>query len=632
MAFWKRVSNYMKTINNETANKKIASPLAHEPKTQLEHYLAYYVGRSEPGFAVLVTGEWGTGKTYQVTKALPESHAYYVSLFGLSTPQDIEAAVFAKMFPGKAGMKKLADIIPPVNVGIPGAVSIPIGGVASSLANTFIKSTVDASKPLILDDLERCAIPPKELLGIINRYVEHHKCRVIVIAHDEKIVGGLQEAKEKIFGQTIKIGPDIEAAFEHFNQTLVETGREDFLGDLKSEVLRIFKESDQKSLRILRHVLEDAQRLMGCVEVRHKGNQPAMIEMVRLFAALATEYRSNKLSIEDLKDRPLSSFRQYQRRKEGNPEVSQSAFDIAKEKYISAKLTSDILSDQVLCSTLVNGHYNQTEILASLDNSNHFIIPKEVSPWRTVIDFDTLDDEIVTSALKRMNEQFSLREIVESGELLHIIALKMMMADEGISEETIPQIVSAAKTYVDDLLEQGRLPPREAGVGWKESLARSYDGIQYWKHTAYETQFIEVFDYLIAAREKAAERQYLDQTSSLLNTVKADGEKFFERVCYTKSGTIEYEDLPILASIPVQDFVDAWIASPKSGWYWIATAVKERRNAAHRYSSLEPEIAWSAKVFEEMMRRAENEYSLAKLRIIRAAKRIGIKPADKLAG
>lgn len=31
-------------------------------KTNLEIYLDYYIGLDAPGFAVLVTGEWGSGK------------------------------------------------------------------------------------------------------------------------------------------------------------------------------------------------------------------------------------------------------------------------------------------------------------------------------------------------------------------------------------------------------------------------------------------------------------------------------------------------------------------------------------------------------------------------------------------
>ena len=67
--------------------------------SHLEDYLAYYKGCNAPGYAVLVTGEWGTGKTYQVKEALAEEERYYVSLFGLQSPHDVHSAVFAAMDP-----------------------------------------------------------------------------------------------------------------------------------------------------------------------------------------------------------------------------------------------------------------------------------------------------------------------------------------------------------------------------------------------------------------------------------------------------------------------------------------------------------------------------------------------------
>ncbi len=116
----------------------------------------------------------------------------------------------------------------------------------------------------------------------------------------------------------------------------------------------------------------------------------------------------------------------------------------------------------------------------------------------------------------------------------------------------------------------------------------------------------------------------LFRSPRLLQVVQEDGQKFFEKVCYTHRGTIEYEDLPILAHISVNDFVDAWLASPRTGWYWICNALKERNKASHHYPSLKPEAVWYQKVVLEMEKRAKQETGLAKLRIIRTAELVGL--------
>ena len=69
------------------------------PKTHLESYLEYYLSLESPGFAVLVKGPWGTGKTFQVKKFIPEAKRYYVSLFGVDSIEQLHKEVYAAAFP-----------------------------------------------------------------------------------------------------------------------------------------------------------------------------------------------------------------------------------------------------------------------------------------------------------------------------------------------------------------------------------------------------------------------------------------------------------------------------------------------------------------------------------------------------
>jgi GTPase SAR1 family protein len=64
-------------------------------------YLTYYLGlKHAPGFAVLVSGPWGVGKTYLLKAFLKEefgeetANYVYVSLYGLSSIEEIDDALF----------------------------------------------------------------------------------------------------------------------------------------------------------------------------------------------------------------------------------------------------------------------------------------------------------------------------------------------------------------------------------------------------------------------------------------------------------------------------------------------------------------------------------------------------------
>lgn len=153
--------------------------------TYFTTYINYYNTLIKPGYAVLVTGEWGSGKTHQIKNIFSENEMYYVSLFDISTVEDIYANVFYKMSPIKAFAKGAANGISDANVGID-AMTFGLGGIIGKVANAVIKEEVKTDKVIVFDDIERCSVDINSILGVINKYVEHHGCKVIAIAHDEK--------------------------------------------------------------------------------------------------------------------------------------------------------------------------------------------------------------------------------------------------------------------------------------------------------------------------------------------------------------------------------------------------------------------------------------------------------------
>ncbi|MEH7836565.1 P-loop NTPase fold protein [Rhizobium laguerreae] len=625
---------FSKQVPEQAAAAKPDDPnpiteLAIKPQTDLDKYLAYYVGRLKPGYAVLVTGDWGTGKSYQVRRALPDTHSHYISLFGLNTPGEIEAQVFAKMFPRASKLKRFAEQADDTSIDIPVLGSLGTGGLASLLVGTFIKNEVDSSRPIILDDLERCTVDNVVLLGMINRYVEHHGCRVIVIAHDDKIVKTFAETKEKVFGQTLHVDPDVEAAFAEFLKVFSDLKGLGRLGEHRQEVLATFTESGTASLRILRHVVEDAGRLAAALEDRHFANGMAMVELIRLFTALSVETRTNRLKREDLFQRKEKIFahRMEMGRGKQDPPPKSRIFD-AMKRYGSIDIAGTLLNDNVLAEMLFDGRFVPEHILASLDNSAYFLENEVAPPWQVVGSFDKLNDVDVDAALKRMNEQFDNREVTESGELLHIVSLRMMMASRGILNKTTADVAAEAKAYIDDLLKAKRLPPRKSGYMWADDFKQAFDGVAYWIVDSYRLDFQSVFDHLINARTTASYLALPGQVPALLDVVKTDGQKFFDKVCHTRDKVLEFEDIPILAFVDPVEFVDAWLISPKTGWYWIGSALKERGKMVSHYPALAIEDAWYPKVHAEMRKRAMGQSGLARVRMERAAEMLGIvKPA-----
>jgi hypothetical protein len=271
--------------------------------TQLSEYLNYYSSLNAPGYAVLVTGAWGTGKTFQVLECIPKDERVYVSLYGVQSVEQIHAEVFAAAHPGMAKTRGFFDKFRGKDVGAVG-VTIPLG-LVPDIANAFLRNEIEPDRTLIFDDLERSSVDLNEVLGAINSYVEHKGFRVVVVAHEnEKLLGvNFRSVKEKTFGQTNLVEPQIEQALDQFLSDIKVAEAKDFASVHRTQIKDVFQRSNVKSLRVLRHAVEDLARLHSVLKADHLKNVEAMIELVQVLTAFGVEVRSGQLMEKDLRNR-----------------------------------------------------------------------------------------------------------------------------------------------------------------------------------------------------------------------------------------------------------------------------------------------------------------------------------------
>lgn len=584
--------------------------------SHLQTYLDYYNTLEAPGYAVLVTGAWGTGKTYQVRNCLSEGRHYYISLFGMKATEEVHAAVIANIAPNLEKFRKGVREIGRAAEKVGGWFSL--GGSASGLINAVLRKQIVPDRTLVFDDLERCNLNLKESMGVISAYLYQHEFRVVVIAHDEELVEEFSRIKERIFGQTIKVEPEVEEAFDHFLSSISDQAVSEFIEGYRDLVLQVFRESGASSLRVLRHLIEDLARLHGALEANHLANPDAAKELVKLFCALNTEVRIGNLREDDLRNRANASMLfELHRHARRNEEVQQPPFLNAAGKHASTNLESQLLTDTVLAAALINGRYDAETIRDSINNSPHFLEPGEAPAWKTVIRFDELEDPVVDSAAARMYQQFENREITESGEMLHIFSLRMMMSQHGLIEDKLEDVRDQCISYIDDLLNGGRLPARGLDWNWYDEFARAHDGYVYWVSQETQPYFKELLDRLVAAREMALEGTFSEIAEELLRFLGTDGQLFLEQVCQTKSGENPYALIPVLAAIPPGDFVETWLGSRNSNWRWISLALRDRYAHGRLQNELAKEIEWALEVLRILEKKRDEADGFRSLRIDR---------------
>lgn len=176
-------------------------------------------------YALLIDGEWGSGKTFFVQEYLipflkeKKYNVNYISLYGVSETSEIDKKICIQAI--KAKNPKLEKIIDSKG----GQITTSIGDV---ILKTFLSQKgindinmykVIESLPdydnnvIVFDDIERCACDINELLGYINNFVEHSKASVILIAN-EKEIGNWQLDRNPELQMMVALNPSIDVFVE----------------------------------------------------------------------------------------------------------------------------------------------------------------------------------------------------------------------------------------------------------------------------------------------------------------------------------------------------------------------------------------------------------------------------------
>lgn len=259
----------------------------------VSQYLFKYIDNPDPRYAVMLKGKWGCGKSFFVQNWIKNYQEgtkkgdavlkpIYVSLYGLKETSQITEAIDRALRPflyskGAEWTKKICKIAGKIifktsfDVDKDGREDLSMDATLDSLS-LFASRNNDSevgTKIIVFDDLERCLIDMKLLLGYINGFVEHGACHVIIVGDEthttEDAKKQLLEFKEKTVGREFEILPDVEAAINSF---LVDDDLlAKWLTKQKYFIIDCYKATNCDNLRILRQCLYDFSTLYDELDV-----------------------------------------------------------------------------------------------------------------------------------------------------------------------------------------------------------------------------------------------------------------------------------------------------------------------------------------------------------------------------
>lgn len=166
-----------------------------------------YINNPKMQYAILLNGNWGSGKTYFIKKKFikKSKSILYISLYGIKNKDEITKKIYYAIIENNSETSKIVNkkIIDKTK-----QTSKVLGKTVGEISNEIIKKVFNinlsilnnidivgvislfkdiSNYTIVFDDLERCDIEINEVLGYINDYVEHKKVKCIIVANETEI-------------------------------------------------------------------------------------------------------------------------------------------------------------------------------------------------------------------------------------------------------------------------------------------------------------------------------------------------------------------------------------------------------------------------------------------------------------
>ena len=306
-----------------------------------------YIRSDYTDYAIMINGEWGSGKTYfwnhkirnkieNMTVNGKKLTTIYMSLYGISNLEEISKKIFIETTQlMDKNLKKYMDsngqtFIPEyakTGLDMANFFGVTQNGDKIDYENFF--STDD--KVLCFDDLERANVDVIDILGYINNFVEHDHIKTIIICNEKELSTKLKSSnlemktfiatylldkedkllttdkpmvekiedtienvfdkandyeriKEKLIGETFEYAPEFTYII---NGLLIRYENNGdlirFLRENTNLIVSTFIKSGTRNLRILKHALNDFKKVFDMVNKSYPNTNNRILQTMLIF-------------------------------------------------------------------------------------------------------------------------------------------------------------------------------------------------------------------------------------------------------------------------------------------------------------------------------------------------------------
>lgn len=594
------------------------------------------------GFAVMLNGAWGSGKTWFI-KDCAESLArerpgevrltpLYVSLYGVSKPSEIDKLLFQQMHPilshkatrlAGAVLRGIGKLTVKVDLGQ----LAELTGAVPEVNLTAMLAGADG-RVVIFDDFERALMEPAAILGYINPLVEHEDCKVVIIADENQInrenKKEYDKRKEKTVGRTYQFEPDNQSVYASFLKEISDDGARVFLEQSKKVLLQVFADSELNNLRLLKQLLWDFERIWKALTEEQRAHSAAMQGLLTLLCAAALELRSGRLAESDFRlDDPSKSVLKIM-----NDEPPDSMAEVIK-RYPTVRFDGTLLDYDTICDCVLRSRVSKEIVQKQLARHPFFADHRQIVPsWRALwLSFEAPPDK-QQMLVDKFEEDFDARRFEDEGVIYHVIGLSLWLAELGFPNWPADDVDNKVKKYIDDVYSRREASFEEVSEREMIDPDMSIDSLGYKQSE--DPRFKTLVRYENERRKAWRKRAYPSVAAHLEQLATSDSQEFLREVCFTNGGLSRFASIGVLKSIPADRFAAAIATAPYSDQKQIMIALSIRYEHPSAYPELSDELPWLRKLSGHLEQAATKLPRIAKAALLNLTRHYLSKALNKI--
>ncbi|MCZ2720180.1 P-loop NTPase fold protein [Marinomonas sp. 15G1-11] len=580
------------------------------PNLHIEEFLRYYYSfEQEPGYAVLLKGKWGTGKTWFINQTLnslsqQDGKYLYVSLYGVTSFEEIEDEFFKQLHPllssksmaltGKIA-KGLLKATLKIDLDGDGKADGSVSAQAPEL-NLPDYLTNTSGFIIVFDDLERASINLESLLGYINHYVEHQGYKVIIVANEEEILAHQEQRddfklayrriKEKLVGKTFEIKPDLSGALVNFISEVKSTSAQELYNKNINLISEIYESSQYQNLRHLKQALWDFERFSSFVSPDASSKDGLLDHLLKIFLILSFEIKSGSILPKDISNFKTAYFSGLLDRDSKKKE--ETPYQRVSKKYKNVSLRDLLVEESIWIDFFDKGCCSEERVQESLEKSEYYRT-KNTPDWVRLWHSMELSDDEFSTALASVGNDFFEMKYSELGVVRHVAGIFLWLSKIGLIKKTMREILEFSCSYVDHLKETGHLNS-QASNRPRFREYESWGGLGF--HEKESDEFKELNEYIDWLSEQAVIEDYPTAGDELIHLINEDPDLFYRKVVLCNDSDNIYYEIPIFQYVDSAKFVEAFVSTIPKSRNTICYAFSERYKFDNFNASLLPELEW----------------------------------------